>query len=183
MLCSFFQAERGHCSFSAFLFLFLWKCTIIITITIINMPAESTKKYFLPVEMTDDLNGDLPFFSSLQNVSEIEDHHEGQLSVDVAETKNELIIIAPMAGAPKGKVELHLHNDLLTIRGDRKSPVPDGAYYHFSECYWGKFSRSIVLPVDVHLESAKAEYHFGLLTVRLPKVKIDQSIPITIVEE
>ncbi|MCX6781618.1 MAG: Hsp20/alpha crystallin family protein [Candidatus Magasanikbacteria bacterium] len=147
------------------------------------MQPANTKKYSLPVEMPEDLNGDLSFFSSLQNASEIEDHHEGQLSVDVAETDNELLIVAPMAGAPKGNIELHLNNDLLTIRGDRKSPVPDGAYYHFSECYWGKFSRSIVLPVDVYLEAAKAEYYFGLLTVRLPKVKVDQTIPITIVEE
>ena len=149
----------------------------------VYMINEQSKKIAVEIDQADEQNEILDFFSAIKSSSEMENHYEGQLAVDVAETHNELIIVAPMAGAPKGKVELHLHNDLLTIRGDRKTPVPDGAYYHFSECYWGKFSRSIVLPVDVHLEAARAEYHFGLLTVRLPKVKIDQSIPITIVDE
>lgn len=147
------------------------------------MVITSPKKHALPVEVVEDANGDLSFFSSLKSATQIEEHHEGQLSVDVAETEKELVIVAPMAGAPKNKIELHLHNDLLTIRGERLSPLPEGAYFHFSECYWGRFSRSIVLPTDVHLEMAKAEYRFGLLVVHLPKVKINQSIPITVVEE
>jgi HSP20 family protein len=119
----------------------------------------------------------------LRAATEIQQHHEGQLSVDVAETPTELVIVAPMAGARKERVELHLQNDLLTIRGERESPIPAGSEFHFSECYWGKFSRSVVLPVDVRLEMAQAEFRNGLLVVRLPKIKTDQAIPITIVEE
>jgi len=56
---------------------------------------------------------------------------EGKLSVDVAETDDTMIISAPMAGTPAANIELHLHNDLLTIRGERPSPVPgDARYFH-----------------------------------------------------
>lgn len=141
------------------------------------------KTQVVPVEHPEETEDDFSFFSRLKEATEIEEHHEGQLAVDVAETPTELIIVAPMAGASGEAVELHLQNDLLTIRGERLSPVPAGAVYHFSECYWGRFSRSVVLPVDVHLNMARAEYRQGLLIISLPKTKIDQSIPITVVEE
>ncbi|OGH88756.1 MAG: hypothetical protein A3J93_01540 [Candidatus Magasanikbacteria bacterium RIFOXYC2_FULL_42_28] len=108
---------------------------------------------------------------------------EGQLSIDVAQTAEELIIVATMAGATPDKVELHLHNDVLTIRGERATPIPNGAEHFYEECYWGKFSRTIVLPTDVAPEFAKAEYRNGVLTVRLPKKQADNKIPIFVVEE
>ncbi len=108
---------------------------------------------------------------------------EGQLCVDVAQTADELIIVAPMAGTPPDRLELHLHNDLLTIRGERTSPLPAEAEYFHDETFWGKFSRSIVLPTDVKPESARAEYKYGVLIVRLPKILADKSIPVVVVEE
>ena len=107
----------------------------------------------------------------------------GQLSADVAETEKEIIVLCPMAGTLAKNLELHLHNDLLTIKGERYSNIPSGAYYHHKECYFGKFSRSIVMPTDVKVENANAEYRNGLLTVRIPKVKSDVNIPVYIVEE
>lgn len=107
----------------------------------------------------------------------------GQLSADVAETETEIIVLCPMAGTLAKNLELHLHNDLLTIKGERYSNIPSGAYYHHKECYFGKFSRSIVMPTDVKVENASAEYRNGLLTIRIPKAKSDVNIPIYIVEE
>ena len=147
---------------------------------------DEPKKFTLPVGMGDDLNEELAVLSSLKQVAEsvvLTDGDEGQLNVDVAETETELIIVSTMAGTPKDKVELHLRGDLLTIRGERTPPVSPSAVYHYHECYWGRFSRSIVLPVDVRADLASAEYKNGLLVVRLPKTKIDQSIPVYIIEE
>jgi HSP20 family protein len=147
------------------------------------MPSEQNKIFTVALDQNDDESDAVDFFSSLKQSAEIEEHHEGRLSVDVAESATEIIIVAPMAGALKENIELHLHNDLLTIRGERKNPMPVDVAYHFAECYWGKFSRSIVLPADVHLNMARAEYRQGLLIVNLPKIKIDRNIPITIVQE
>lgn len=108
---------------------------------------------------------------------------EGQLSIDVVQTQDEVIIVAPMAGCKVDKVELHLQNDVLTIRGERQSPLSAEMDFFYRECYWGKFSRTIVLPVDVKAEMARAEFKNGILTVALPKTKVDGNIPIVIVEE
>lgn len=108
---------------------------------------------------------------------------EGELSVDVLETAGELVIVATMAGTRPEDIELHLHNDVLTIRGRRISPGESGADYYYQECYWGAFSRTIVLPVEVRPEPARAEYRAGVLTLRLAKIKNSAAIPILVVEE
>lgn len=147
------------------------------------MSKKLFQQFTISNASTEESSDDLNFFSSLKKDGIIKDHQDGQLAVDVAETDNEIVIVALAAGALKEKIELHLHNDLLTIRGERKSPFPENAKYYFSECYWGKFSRSIILPEDVHLELARAEYRFGLLIIHLPKIKTDKTIKIEIVEE
>lgn len=108
---------------------------------------------------------------------------EGQLAIDVVQTDEEIIVVAPMAGCKAENVELHLHNDVLTIRGERQSPLSSDAEFFYRECYWGKFSRTIVLPIEVKVEMARAEFKNGVLTVALPKTKVDGNIPIVIVEE
>lgn len=108
---------------------------------------------------------------------------EGQLAIDVVQTKDEVIVVAPMAGCKPENVELHLQNDVLTIRGERQSPLSTELEFFYRECYWGKFSRTIVLPVEVKVEMARAEFKNGVLTVALPKNKVDGNIPIIIVEE
>lgn len=108
---------------------------------------------------------------------------EGQLAIDVVQTNDEVVVVAPMAGCRAENVELHLHNDVLTIRGERRSPLNGESEFFYRECYWGKFSRTIVLPVEVKVEMARAEFKNGILTVALPKTKVDGNIPIVIVEE
>ncbi len=108
---------------------------------------------------------------------------EGQLAIDVVQTKDEVVVVAPMAGCKPENVELHLQNDVLTIRGERQSPLSTELEFFYRECYWGKFSRTIVLPVEVKVEMARAEFKNGVLTVALPKNKVDGNIPIIIVEE
>jgi len=137
------------------------------------------QKFILPVSQADErekLN-----FSMLKNEERPEE--EGQLCLDVLETADEIIVVAPMAGATPEELELHLYNDLLTIRGERRAKLPPGAEYKHRETFWGRFSRSIVLPADVRHEMAAAEYKHGVLMVRFPKVVSNQPIPITVVEE
>lgn len=108
---------------------------------------------------------------------------EGELAVDVLETTDELIILATVAGAKPENIQLHLHNDFLTIRGHREPPVTGAVEFFYQECFWGKFSRTIVLPVDVRPEMAASEYKNGVLTIRLPKSRPAGAIPIMVIEE
>ena len=125
------------------------------------------------------------FFTALEDNEEKHPwkDEEGQLLIDVVQTKDELIVITTMSGAKPEEINLHLHNDLLTIRGKREPSIPSDAEYILSETYWGNFSRTIVLPVDIKPELARADYSYGVLTVFLPKAKEEQNIPIFVVDE
>ena len=113
------------------------------------------------------------------------DVSEGQLSVDVAETTDAVVVVAPMAGAGIDTIDVFVHNDVLTIRGVRRSPLAserEDLYIH-EECFWGRFSRTVVLPCHVKNDLTTAEYRQGVLVVRIPKQSAVSHIPVTIVEE
>lgn len=128
---------------------------------------------------------------NLNNSSEWSDTpEEGQLSVDIFDTAEEIIVLSTVAGATQEDLDIAIHNDLLTIRGSRQSPTDtflhSGQIIEFfhNECFWGKFSRTIVLPHDVKSELTTATLQNGILMIRLPKREQTTSrIPITIVEE
>ena len=147
------------------------------------MTLLKSAKLNLPVG--EEPTADVDIFSLLgeEEAYDWQKHEEGQLSVDVAETEEEIIILATMGGTSPDKVELHLHNDLLSIRGERLPPVSGTADWHCAENYWGHFSRTIVLPKEVKPELCRAEYKNGLLTVRLSKVQVDKNIPIFVIDE
>ena len=95
---------------------------------------------------------------------------EAQLSVDVYETKNEIIVKSTVAGVKPENLEISISNDLLTIRGFRREEEEiNEADYYTRECYWGAFSRSIVLPREVDQKKVDAGVKNGILTIRLPK--------------
>jgi len=113
-----------------------------------------------------------------------EGHLEGQLAVDVYETKHDVIVVSPMAGANAESVEVFVHNDLLTIRGRRVAPYGgDGDSITHQECFWGPFSRTVVLPTEVYGERAKAQYKNGVLSVHIPKRNIHKPITVTIIDD
>ncbi len=110
--------------------------------------------------------------------------NEGRLSVDVAQDDSHIFVVATMAGAVAGEIDVSIHNDVLTIRGKRVSPVGEKVYeYYYQECFWGEFSRTIVLPADVKSEVAQAEYRNGILTVKIPKRGAGARIPVEVVDE
>ena len=133
------------------------------------------------VDDKSDEQGELPI-GNIDSES-VESLSEGRLSIDVAQTATELIVVATMAGTEPGDISLHVHNDLLTIRGVRHCDLGGSVGYFNNECFWGQFSRTILLPVEVQSEMAKAQYRYGVLIIRLPKVRKDNEIDIEIVEE
>lgn len=110
---------------------------------------------------------------------------EGQLAVDVAEDDKEIVVVTTMAGADAARIEVSIHHDLLTIRGVRQSPVQNdaSATWHCRECFWGRFSRTIVLPAHVNGDLARAEYKGGVLTIKIPKRNASGAVPIVVVDE
>src|SRR3989338_5639192 len=97
---------------------------------------------------------------------------DGQLSLDVYQTENEIVIKSAIAGATAQDLEISLVNDMLTIKGVRNKDVEiDPKDYYYQECYWGSFSRSIILPANIDASQIKASIKNGILTVILPKTE------------
>jgi HSP20 family protein len=97
---------------------------------------------------------------------------EGQLAVDVYQDKNSIIIKSTVAGVEPDDIDITFDNDMITIRGKRRRDVTvDEDNYFYQECYWGGFSRSIILPVDVDEEKIEATIKNGILKITLPKTK------------
>jgi len=95
---------------------------------------------------------------------------EGQLTIDVYQTDNDIVIKSTIAGVKPEDLDVSINNDMVSIRGERKNEemVSDENYY-YQECYWGNFSRSVILPVDVLSDKSEASMKNGILTIRLPK--------------
>jgi len=95
---------------------------------------------------------------------------EGQLTLDIYQTPDDVVVISTIAGVKGADIEVTLNNDLLTIRGSRVNPAEAKQEdYFYQENYWGKFSRSVILPVDVDGDKVRAELKDGVLKVLLPK--------------
>ncbi len=95
---------------------------------------------------------------------------EGQLTIDVYQTDNDVVIKSTIAGVKPEDLDVSIVNDMITIRGERKQDdeVSEENYY-YQECYWGSFSRSIILPIDVLADKIEASMKNGILTIKMPK--------------
>jgi len=98
----------------------------------------------------------------------------GQLAVDVYETKEKLIVKGRVAGVNKSDLDVSISDNTLTVKGTLSAGNEEGVENYFlQECYWGEFSRSIVLPVPVKEEEIEAVLKDGVLTISFAKVKQD----------
>jgi len=103
-------------------------------------------------------------------LQEADEGEEGQLTIDVYQTPNEVVIKSTVAGVKPEDIDISFTNDMITVRGRRKKEEEISTEdYYYQELYWGAFSRSVILPVEVDVDKAKAEIKNGILTVRLPK--------------
>lgn len=96
---------------------------------------------------------------------------EGQLPVDVHQTGSDLIIRAFVAGVRPDELNISISRDRVEIEGSRmeREQVSNPDYFT-RELFWGSFSRLIMLPQEVDVESSSASAKDGLLTIILPKL-------------
>jgi len=92
--------------------------------------------------------------------------------LDVHETKDDLILSFELPGVSEKDVSLSITGDLLTLKGERafNRDVTDDGYQHVERAY-GKFERTVQLPMPVQADKVKATYRDGVLEVRLPKTE------------
>lgn len=91
-------------------------------------------------------------------------------AIDLREDEKNLYLTVELPGIEKEEVKISLHNDLLTISGERKreEKKEQENYYHLEMCY-GTFNRSVTLPVEVDSEKIEANFKNGILKIQMPK--------------
>ncbi len=96
--------------------------------------------------------------------------YEGQLNIDMYQTKDNVIIKSTIAGVRPEDIDITVANDMVTVKGSRRKEdsIPQDDYF-YQECYWGSFSRSVIIPVDIDSENIEADLKDGILTVVIPK--------------
>lgn len=99
-------------------------------------------------------------------------HDSGMIlpQMNVSETDKEVRITAELPGVAEKDVDVTLDDDVLTIRGEKRSETKeDNENYQFVERSFGRFQRSIRVPHSVKADEVKAHVENGVLTVVLPK--------------
>lgn len=132
-------------------------------------------------EVNPEIHADLAKSSSSvtarqKNEEDIVDEDAGQLTVDVYQTPSEIVVESPIAGVNPDEIDVSITPETVTIKGKREREQHIKAEdYVYQECYWGRFSRSVVLPQEVDADKADASIKNGVLTIRLPKINRSKS--------
>ena len=102
---------------------------------------------------------------------ESESELEGQLTIDVYQTPDDIVVESAIAGVKPDDLDINVTNDSVTIKGKRhhENEVRNEDYF-YQECYWGRFSRSVILPQEIDPDGATVSFKNGILAVRLPKI-------------
>lgn len=153
---------------------------------IIGLDSKKNKEN-LPDEIEDEYNENGELAQEEESPDDdwsYENYDEGQLSIDVYQTPDKLVMVSTIAGVRPEDIDISINNDMLTIRGQRKMPydIKDEDYL-YKECYWGPFSRSIILPVEIKTEQIEAAIENGVLTINLPKAQNAKAISIKVKEK
>jgi len=97
-------------------------------------------------------------------------------SIDMIDKKDSIVVKAEIPGVDKKNIKVTVSDGVLTIKGETKREEEEKKEnYYYSERYYGSFSRSIELPVEVEKDKVKANYKDGILTITLPKSKEAES--------
>lgn len=94
-----------------------------------------------------------------------------QPRIDLTETADAYVIHADVPGVTKEDVDIEVHGDTVTLRGERKrEALAEDASRRHTERGHGRFERTFRLPEhSIDAERVEARYHNGVLTLTVPK--------------
>ena len=100
-----------------------------------------------------------------------ESEPEGELTVDVYQTPDAIVIKSMVAGVRPEDLDISITRDVVSIHGHREEErVAKDDDYFARELYWGSFSRTVQLPEEIDVDKADAIQKHGLLILKLPKL-------------
>lgn len=109
------------------------------------------------------------------------EEEDGQLAIDVYQDDDYVYIKSIVGGVRPEDLDLAVTSDMVTIKGsrERNEEISEENYY-YQECFWGSFSRSVILPCDIKTDQVEASMKNGILTIRMPKVEKNSATKIQV---
>lgn len=111
-----------------------------------------------------------PFFSGMRNSVNAGGR---TVPLDVYATPGEVVIIAAIPGSTPEDVEVSINDGTITLSGNVQNAAEAqetrGATWYLHELPFGRFRRSVVLPIEVDASRADATFEHGILKISLPK--------------
>lgn len=106
----------------------------------------------------------------------------GQLALDILETDNEVIILSPIAGIDLSEIDVSYNNGVLVVQWNRKKPLifDENVTVRNNECFWGQFSRNIILPENLNSNTIEATMEHNLLVITIQKLNFGDNNSIKI---
>lgn len=102
-------------------------------------------------------------------------------ALDVSENENEYVIDADIPGVNKDDVSLEILDNVVTIKGERKSEkTEDKKGFHRVERMYGSFQRSVQIPGGFKSDDVQAKFENGVLHITLPKREESKPRTITV---
>lgn len=149
-----------------------------------KLKVKPSKKTTAPppkIEIEEENNNDEDKTKAITPKKSEKSDFEGELAIDVFETDGDFIIQSTIAGVKTEDLDITIENDIVTIKGSREKQTSEQTKkYYYQECYWGTFSRQVILPEEVDGSKAEASLKDGVLTLRIPKVEKIQKRKISI---
>jgi HSP20 family protein len=135
------------------------------------VPRKTKENWLDPFQQFEDFSGfnrllnyPRPFFPAVQ------DETFWGPAVDITDEKDKLLVKADIPGMSKDQIEVSVHNDVLTIKGEKKQEKETKEKdYVRTERFYGAFNRTLSLPTEVDGDKVKAIYKEGVLEIMLPK--------------
>lgn len=103
------------------------------------------------------------------------------MPIDVHERQDAYVVVANLPGLSAEQININWHDNKLTISVELEAPtVSEGNRVLLQERAFGKFARTLTLPLAVDADAVTAEYVNGVLTLTLPKTPEVQPRKITV---
>ena len=112
---------------------------------------------------------ELPFWSNAGRAGQL--FTGWSPALDLYQSNDNVVAVVELPGMRKEDIDISLHDNTLTISGERKHETKGGENAERTERYVGTFRRSIALPTSVDAKKVSATYEDGILKVSLPKAE------------
>lgn len=99
-----------------------------------------------------------------------------RIPVNIYETDEDIVIVAPMPGVEGENVDIEVVGSTITLTASLRGPGQEDRHYLLREWSYGPYERTITLPVEIDAQHANASHGNGILVLSLPKASRTKAV-------